>query len=139
MEWFRPCGSFKEKPAGEGGLGKPQMRRFLSSVIAVALVLTGASLMILFDHHTLAVIWNDPASIFWSNEPRQIHAGPYWFIGPLLIFAGAAVIAEDWFGFGRQSRADLPTDSALRSGTTPDAPGYEQHRLERPPSTTSRS
>jgi len=46
-------------------------------------------------------------------------------MGPLLIFAGAAVIAEDCFGFGSPNRASYSGDSGLKDGKKRDALAYE--------------
>lgn len=71
-------------------------------MMAISLILAGASLMILFQHQTLSVIWTDPLSIFWSDA--ELKVGIFWWIGPMFIFIGIAIIAEDYFGFGRPTR-----------------------------------
>ena len=105
-------------------------------MLAVALITGGAAMMVLFEHHSLSLIWTDPFSIFWSSEP--LRAGPFWWIGPMLMFAGAAVIAEDYFGFGRTTPERYSRDSALRAETQPTLPGYGRDRPEPPPATISR-
>lgn len=111
------------------------MRRFISSVLALALVVAGTCLMILWDHHSLAVIWTDPLSIFWNDEPHRSNL--FWFMGPMLIFAGVAVIAEDWFGLA--NRACCSKDSASPDGKKLSGPAYDRDPQEPPTSSILRS
>jgi len=113
------------------------MWKLVQLSISAALILGGIALMILFQHQTLSVIWTDPISIFWSDAPLK--GGLLWWIGPMFIFTGVAIIAEDYFGFGQPTRGRYSKDSASQDGMKRDALPYEHDRLEPPRETISRS
>ena|SRR6185312_6765556 len=112
-------------------------RKTLTLLLAIFLILAGFSLMILFQHQTLWVIWTDPMSILWSDAPPR--AGVFWWIGPTFLFLGIAIIAEDYFGFGQPTPGHCSKDSALRAGKTRAGQRYAHDRLEPPRGTTSQS
>lgn len=114
------------------------LRKILVLVLSIALIISGVVLMIGFEH-PLPEVWANPSLIFWDHSPHEARGGRLWFIGPFLIFAGTAIIAEDWFGFGQQSPEDCSADSGSQDGTRQDAQAYERDRLEQPPSSISRS
>jgi len=100
--------------------------------VALALIAGGALLLIAWEH-PISIIWTAPSEIFWSTNVRSHEGGGlYWWIGPMLIAAGALWIAEDWFGLGRYSSKD----SASPSGKRPILPAYDHDQPKRPPSST---
>jgi hypothetical protein len=80
---------------------KGRLRRLVELFIAIALIVGGVLFLIAWEH-PLSIIWDDPVAIFWDAKTR-VHegGGRFWWMGLLLIAAGAFWIAEDWFGFGQ--------------------------------------
>jgi len=59
-------------------------RKFVGLILSIALIISGALLMILWDH-PLSIIWDDPVKIFWEPDFHGFRINRYWFVGPLLL------------------------------------------------------
>lgn len=95
-----------------------KLRKAIGLVCATTLIVGGSLLLIAWEH-PISIIWTNPIEIFWSDHIRSHSSGGrLWWMGPLLIAAGAFWIAEDWFGFGRSVKGSA-RDSALKVGKPP--------------------
>ena len=114
--------SIKKPPKG-------RLRRLIELALASALIVSGVLFLIAWEH-PISIIWNDPVAIFWDAKTRDHESGwRLWWMGPLLIAAGAFWIAEDWFGFGR----DYSEDSELTYERPQAAREYDRDPPRLPP------
>lgn len=108
------------------------MRKWAGLLLASALIVSGSLLLILWEH-PLSIIWDDPLAIFWDSHTRRHESGGrLWWMGPLLIAAGAFWIAEDWFGFGRK----YSVDSGLPNERPQAVLGFDRDPPKLPPAST---
>ncbi len=110
------------------------MWKLFQLFVAVGLIIGGLLFLILWEH-PMSAVWTDPVSIFWDTQASELRINRIWFIGPMLIFAGAAWIAEDWFNFG----VAKPSSNTMRASPSEKqqaALEYERDQPKLPPAST---